>query len=249
MAEAYADHFSTTAGDYERYRPHYPDTLFDTLCAGLARRELAWDCASGNGQAVAGLVARFPAVVASDASFAQLSRVPPGAAVRRVVALAARAPLADASADLLTVAQALHWFAGEPFYAEARRVLRPGGRIAAWTYGLCRVAPAVDAIVDTLYHDIVGRWWPFERRWVESGYADLPWPFAHTRRFVERMSAEWTADHLLAYLGTWSAVTAYRRDRGTDPLAAVAPALRAAWSDAKAREVSWPLNVMVADLD
>lgn len=148
----------------------------------------------------------------------------------------------------MTVAQALHWFAGEHFYAEARRVVRAGGRIAAWTYGLCRVTPAVDAVVDSLYHDLVGAWWPFERHWVESGYADLPWPFAGTRRIAERMTVRWTADHLLAYLGTWSAVAACRRETGTDAVAVIADRLRAAWSDADEREVTWPLSVLVADL-
>jgi hypothetical protein len=94
VADTFADHFSAAAPAYQRYRPHYPAALFDALCDGLARREVAWDCASGNGQAVAGLAARFPLVVASDASFAQLSRLPANAGVRRVVATAARTPLA-----------------------------------------------------------------------------------------------------------------------------------------------------------
>ncbi|MCB1745970.1 MAG: class I SAM-dependent methyltransferase [Gammaproteobacteria bacterium] len=246
MAEGFSDHFSATAADYRRYRPRYPDSLFDTVCGGLARREVAWDCASGSGQAVAGLAARFRTVIASDASAAQLARLPPAAGVHRLVARAAQAPLATASVDLLSVAQALHWFAGEAFYAEARRVVRPGGRIAAWTYGLCRVTAAVDALIDTFYRDIVGPWWPPERRWVEAAYAGLPWPFAATRRYSDRMVTTWTPAHLLAYLGTWSAVAACRRAGGGDPVADIAPALRAAWGGHGRREVRWPLTILVA---
>lgn len=245
---AFTDHFAGAAAAYARARPTYPATLYAAIDAVVPGHRLAWDCATGSGQALAPLAARFTDVVASDASAAQLSRLVRRPNVHPVLARAERAPLADDTVDLVTVAQALHWFAGEPFYVEVRRVLRPGGAIAAWTYDLLRIAPPLDRVIAHLYGDILAGCWPPAREAVERRYADLPWPFAGSRTLHFEMQARWRCDDLLDYLASWSAVAVFRRRHGHDPLAPLVPALRAAWGDIGVREVCWPVTLKLAQM-
>ena len=68
--KAFADHFSAISDEYAAYRPRYPEGLFTTLAGAVPRHELAWDCATGTGQAATELARWFDRVVASDASVA-----------------------------------------------------------------------------------------------------------------------------------------------------------------------------------
>lgn len=148
------DHFSEHAEDYARFRPTYPDSLYKFLGETVTARALAWDCATGNGQAAVGLAAHFERVIATDASRPQIAQALAHPRVEYRVAEATQSGLADASVDLVTIAQALHWFDTPTFYAEVRRVLTPAGVCAAWGYGLMRIAPAIDAVVDHYYRDV-----------------------------------------------------------------------------------------------
>jgi SAM-dependent methyltransferase len=149
----------------------------------------------------------------------------------------------------MTAAQALHWFRLEPFFAEAERVLRPGGVLAVWCYGLARIDPAVDAIVRHLYADILGAYWEPERRLVEDGYRGIALPFSALAPPPFEMQLEWTLPDLLGYLRTWSALRAFVRQQGTDPLAPLEPALARAWGGAAAgaaKAARWTLSVQAA---
>lgn len=244
MQPAFNDHFSGHARDYGRFRPTYPPALFAALAACAPGRRLAWDCATGNGQAAVPLADWFDEVVATDASAEQIARAPTVPRVRFAVAPAHASGLPDRSVDLVTVAQALHWFDLDAFWAEVRRVAVPGGVVAAWCYALFEIDPAVDAVVLRLYDDVVGADWPPERRHIESGYATLPWPWAPVVLPDLRMDAEWDLDAVLGYLGTWSATRRHRARTGVDPVGLVAADLAAAWGDPRAkRRVSWPLHV------
>ncbi|MEO0317607.1 MAG: hypothetical protein RL404_1284, partial [Pseudomonadota bacterium] len=107
------DHFGKVAGRYADFRPTYPPELFDWLGEQCGARDLVWDCGCGNGQASVALAARFDRVQATDASAGQIAHAMPDARVRYAVAPAAASGLPDACADLVTVAQALHWFADD----------------------------------------------------------------------------------------------------------------------------------------
>jgi SAM-dependent methyltransferase len=238
--------FGTVADSYAAARPGYPEALFDWLGRIAPARDLAWDCACGSGQASAGLARVFRHVHATDASAEQIAAAAPDDRIDYAVAAAEDSRLPDGAVDLVTVAQGLHWLPWEAFYAEVRRVARPGGVIAAWSYyWLTTGDEQVDAILESLSDHTLGAYWPPGREHVDNGYADLPFPFPRLVVPPFELRARWTLDRLLAYVRSWSAVSRYRDRHGTDPVAAVEPALAAAWGDRHdMRDVSWPLTVL-----
>lgn len=241
----FKDLFSTQSSDYARFRPAYPDALFAWLASVAPERACAVDVATGNGQAAAQLAPHFARVVALDASAAQIAEAPARANVQYGVAPAEATGLASGSADLLTAAQAFHWFDQPRFFAEAGRLLRPDGVLAVWCYGLTRIEPAVDAIIQHLYAEVLGSYWEPERRLVEEGYRGVAFPFQPLAGPPFEMSADWDLSDLLGYLRTWSALKAFVRARGSDPLAGPALDLERAWGGSGRRPVRWPLSVHV----
>lgn len=240
----FKDHFSGRSPDYRKYRPTYPPGLFTHL-AGLApARDLAWDCGTGTGQAAVGLGDHFARVIATDPSTEQLAEAEPHPRVEYEVAPAERSPLADGTADLVTVAQALHWFDFDRFYAEVRRVCRPGGVLAVWSYGFHRVNPAVDRVLDRFEDEFVGRCWPPERRYVNERYRTIPFPFPELPAPRFEMTVVWDLAGVLGYLGTWSATKLFIAAKGFDPVERLRDEFAAAWGDpAAVRPVRWELNV------
>jgi ubiquinone/menaquinone biosynthesis C-methylase UbiE len=242
----FKDHFSGHADRYRAYRPTYPSDLFDYLASLVAGRDLAWDCATGNGQAALGLTPHFRRVVATDASDAQLSQARPHDRIDYLVCPAERTPLPGASVDLVTVAQAFHWLELPQFYDEVRRVCRPGAVLACWCYQLNEVDPQVDAVVRRYYGEVVGPYRPPERLLVEAGYRTLTFPFEELTPPSFRMTLRWDLRRVMGYLGTWSSSQRYRADRGRDPLDEVREALADAWGDEeRERSVSWPLHMRI----
>lgn len=243
---AFKDHFSSAACGYSRFRPEYPDSVFRWLAEISPGRERAWDAATGTGQAALGLAPYFGEVVATDASPEQIRHARAHPIVRYQVATSEEVPIDDDCVDLILVAQALHWFDFDAFFGEVRRVARPRGKLAAASYGLFRINDEIDREIDRLYEDILGDFWPAERRYVDEEYRTIPFPFEElaTPRF--EMEAHWEFRQLLGYLQTWSAVNRYRDKSGDDPVAAVAPALKCLWGESVgARRVRWPLALRV----
>ena len=246
---AFKDHFSRQSTGYGLYRPHYPAELFACLADLCRRHDLAWDCGCGTGQAAHGLSQHFKSVIATDASAAQIDKAVPADRVEYQVAPAEQSGLASASVDLVLVAQALHWFDFEAFYREVRRVCRADAVLAAVTYGLMRVNPEIDQIIDHLYVDLLGGDWPAERQHVDNGYQSIPFPFPRLADQNITMSAEWDFDHCFGYLETWSAVQRYRQRTGHCPLAEVADPLLAAWGDREqVRQLSWPISLLLGQV-
>ncbi|MFI5454124.1 MAG: class I SAM-dependent methyltransferase [Isosphaerales bacterium] len=240
------DHFSGHADRYEAFRPTYPEALFAYLTSLCPFRDLAWDCATGNGQAAVAVAAYFRAVIATDASQKQIDQAHPRENVRYLVAPADAVSIDDASVDLITVAQALHWLDLPAFYAEVRRVARRACMIAVWCYQLHTIAPKIDAIIHRLYADIVGADWPPERRLVEDGYRTLAFPFEEVDSSPFQMVHSWDLNHLVGYLGSWSSVQRYRTRTGLDPLELIRAELELAWGEpGQSRDVKWPLHVRV----
>jgi ubiquinone/menaquinone biosynthesis C-methylase UbiE len=242
-APTFKDHFSRQSSHYAAHRPGYPAELYEWLARQAHAHDRVWDCATGSGQAAIDLVAHFAHVVASDASAAQVTNHLGHERIDYLVALAEAAPLASRSCDLVTVAQAVHWFDFERFFDEVRRVLKPGGVIAVWTYATFSLTPAVDAVVADFYENVVGAYWPPERRLVEDAYRTLPFPFAEISAPEFRYATAWSLERVMGYLASWSAVQRYKQAEGRDPLVTLRPALEQAWqgSPDEAREVVWPI--------
>jgi SAM-dependent methyltransferase len=242
----FKDHFSAHAAGYAESRPHYPPELFDWLSKQCSRRRLAWDAGCGNGQASVALAEYFSEVYATDPSAAQIANAIRHERVHYEVESAEDCQLGDHSANLVTVAQAYHWFDHARFCQEARRVLASDGVVALWSYAESSVLPAVDEIVDELHHATLGPDWPPERQHVLDRYRELPFPFRPIPAPPFEMRAEWNLHQYLAYLSSWSASQRYLKRTGQDPVAAIAGAMRAAWGDPEvALTVQWPLLLLV----
>lgn len=237
------DRFGAAASQYVTFRPHYPEALFDRVASLPARRGIALDCGTGSGQAAGGLVRRFDRVVAMDASEPQLSAGLRHVRVLRVRGASERIPLATGVVDLVTVAQALHWFDVPTFFEEASRVLADGGAVAVWTYDQPAVNGDIDAVLEHFYRNVVGAWWAPQRRIVEERYRTIPFPFDEVEIEPMEISAELTLDQLVGYAGTWSATLA-RTAAESDPIPALRADLTHHWPDpAERRLVRWPLTV------
>ena len=244
----FADHFSSQAQGYAKFRPRYPSVLFHYLAVRAPSTALAWDCGTGNGQAAVGLAERFARVVATDPSEAQISRA---IAHPRVEYRVARydSGLPPGTAQLVTVAQALHWMDADALVAEARRVLQPGGLLAVWCYSLCRIERSIDELVEFFYRVTVGSFWPPERRLVDDGYRSIALPIDELDVPPLDLVAEMTLPQFLGYVETWSAVQRCLAVRGRDTLDSFARSIAERWeAPSISRRVTFPLHVRAGEL-
>ena len=257
----FKDLFSGKSKEYAGSRPTYPRSLFEFLVGLVQYRNLAWDCATGNGQAAIFLSEYFEQVIASDASKEQIENAQPRDNIRYEVFSAERTTLADNSVDLIIIAQALHWFNLDDFYKEAKRVLRKGedngrgtsgrgsGVLAAWAYGLHSISPEIDNITHLLYEDILGSYWAKERKIVENKYQNIPFPFHEIDTPLFQIELDWTLSELVGYLYTWSSVQKFIGKNNSDPIEQVYNDLAGAWGSNKntwhKRRVVWPIYIRV----
>jgi ubiquinone/menaquinone biosynthesis C-methylase UbiE len=241
------DHFSRDAAGYARYRPHYPAALFEWLAATVETRELAWDCATGNGQAAVGLAERFMRVVATDASADQLRHATLRSNIEYRQAGAEASGLPTHSADLVTCAQAMHWLPRDAFFAEARRVLHPGSVIAVWGYHIPMVRDdEIDAAIRHFHDAVVGPYWPPERRLVLDRFATLEFPFSQFETPGFEMQCAWTLDDFAQYLGTQSGTNRYRSAQAADPVPELVASVQASWGGRQlVRDVYFPVFMRV----
>ena len=245
----YKDLFSRQSSDYAKFRPTYPQSLFQFLASQAPHANLAWDCGTGNGQSAVQLAQFFKHVIATDPSQKQLEHSISHPKVEYRQEPAEHSSLENHSVDLITVAQAFHWFRQADFFSEVKRVLKPCGLLALWCYELAIISPAVDALVYHLYKDLLGSYWEQERLLVEEGYRFVD--FAADLAFTEialpsfEMGSNWSLEHLVGYLSTWSALQAFIQKNNTDPLEALYPELTAAWGNTPIHPVRWKLAIRV----
>jgi SAM-dependent methyltransferase len=244
VTPGFRDLFSRDPATYAKFRPRYPPELFAWLAALPAERRLAWDCATGNGQAAIGLAPHFQHVVGTDASPAQLGWAPRRDRISYMACLGEAAALRSGGVDLVTVAQAFHWLDHARFLAEVDRVIAPGGAVAIVGYARLHADPDLDAAVHRFQDETVGPYWTPERRLVEEGYRGIAIPIREERAPEFAIEAQLTLEHLLGYIGTWSAVGRYREQTGEDPIPELGRELGARWGEPdRPRSVRWPLFV------
>jgi SAM-dependent methyltransferase len=243
---SFKDHFPRQAGNYARFRPRYPSALFEFVAAAAPNDLLALDCATGNGQAAVALAGQFRKVIAIDASAEQIASAQPSERVEYRVASAESTGLSAHTISTITVAQALHWFDREAFYVEARRVLQPRGLLAVWAYNYLRIAPEVDPLARRFHDEIVGPYWPPERKLVGSGYRELPFPFQEIQTPEFQIEVRWSLAHLLGYLRTWSATQGFMAANRRDPVELIESQLDQAWGNSAEEKLAiWPLTVRI----
>jgi SAM-dependent methyltransferase len=242
----FKDHFSEVAAAYAAHRPSYPPALIDFLARLPPARRLAWDSGCGSGQLSVLLAGPFGRVVATDASPDQIARAAVHPKVEYRCAHAEASGLPERVADLATAAQAAHWFDLTAYYAEVRRVVRPGGIVALISYGVVTADADVDAVIRPFYRDVLAAYWPPERRHVNEGYRSFPFPFDELDVPAFEIRLDWRLEDLVGYVGTWSAVWALEQAEGQGPFATFRRELEAAWGPATAiRTVRWPLALRV----
>ncbi len=239
------DLFSTQAKQYAAFRPTYPEALYEFIFQHVRGNENAWDCATGNGQAAVRLARQFKNVYATDISQKQLDQASPAGNIHYAVSPAESTSFPDHQFDLITVGQALHWFDLDKFYAEVKRVIKPGGLLAIWGYGLLYIEPSIDEAFMDFYENTVGPFWDNARRLVENEYNTIPFPFTAIPNPPLAIEAEWTLDHLSGYLSSWSATQKFIQQKGYDPVPAFVEKLAALWGKGS-RRVRFPLFTRVA---
>ena len=244
--QRFEDHFSKHSQTYAQYRPQYPEEIYAYLASIAPANTLAWDCGTGNGQAALGLAKYFDKVYATDASAEQIAHAYAHPKVGYHVEPAEHISLADSSVDLVTVAVAIHWFNFDQFYSEVRRVLKPNGILAAWTYNLPQISPPIDPLISRYYFDILNGFWPERIRYLEQGYRTLPFPFEEIIPPSFAMQAEWTLDQFAGFLNSWSATQRYKEQNGHHPLEKIWNELSAAWGNKNdQRLIRWPLHFRI----
>ena len=234
--------FATEAAQYAHLRPTYPEGLLAFLLTTVTSREVAWDCATGNGQAATHLARYFGRVIATDESAHMIGQAPRHSRIAYRVSEAEDSDIDADSVDLVTVASAIHWFDLGRFYAEVRRVVRSGGVIAAWTYYTPVFGNNVDAMIKRLAHDILADFWDQRLHYVVDKFHDLPFPFQPIDAPPFRTDMRWNMEDLLGYFETWSSSVKYRQDKGTRPTDLIRDDLAQVWGDpGQKQDVHFPL--------
>lgn len=242
------DSFSSRSDLYAKYRPLYPAELYKWLLSHVKEKKYAWDCGTGNAQVAAELSKYFEKVFASDISEQQLAEAIKRTNIEYSVQPAESSNFSNSQFDLITVAQAIHWFDFEKFYNEVRRTLKPDGTVAIIGYGLIKINPVLDAIIQHFYENIVGRYWDAERRYIDELYTTIPFPFKERAAPVFAIVDDWTFDHLLGYFSTWSAVKNYIKHRNEDPIPLISDKLRSAWGNERLIKISFSILLRVGTL-
>jgi SAM-dependent methyltransferase len=244
------EYFNVRSNDYKKYRPVYPTGLFDFLADIAPANDLAWDCGCGTGQATAALSDYFDHVIGTDVTEGQIKNAIKKQNIIYKVNSEKNSELKNKSVDLVTCAQSLHWLTLNKFYKEVKRVLKPGGIIAVWTYNLFRVSKEIDGLIDKFYFDIIYNYWPEQRKHVESKYTELDFPFSKRPAPQFSMEADWSLDQLIGYLNTWTGVQNYIEFEAFNPIEFIENELRAIWAKNKQtkKKIIWPLTIKVGKI-
>jgi ubiquinone/menaquinone biosynthesis C-methylase UbiE len=238
------DNFSVQSAGYAQFRPTYPSELYDFLFSLLSEQHTAWDCATGNGQVARELARNFTDVYGTDISQNQLSHAVQKDNITYLLQSSDKSTFEDNTFDLITVAQAIHWFNFDAFYAEVKRTLKPFGVFAAFGYGVMQINEELDIIIHKLYKTILGPYWDEERKYIDQGYHTLPFPFQEVPVPELSIKTSWNFEQLSGYLNTWSAVQHYKKANDSNPLDLVISDLQDAWGDAE-RDVIFPILMRV----
>ena len=238
------DNFSTQAKAYAQYRPYYPPEMIAYIASLVSNNDAALDVATGNGQVAAQLANYFKEVYGTDISEKQLQNATPALNITYKVERAEVTHFGESQFDLITVAQAIHWFDFDAFYKEVYRILKPDGVFAVLGYGLLSTNRDSDKILHKFYYDLVGPYWDAERRYLDENYTTIPFSFneVQTQKFTNLFT--WTLEQLTGYLETWSATQHYIKKNGSNPIDIIREELQQSWEKSD-KSVTFPLLLRI----
>lgn len=223
--------FSANSSEYAQFRPTYPAELYSFLESLVEQKETAWDCGTGNGQVAGELAKFFKRVEATDISQQQLDNAVKMSNINYSLQPAEKTNFEDNSFDLISVAQAIHWFDFSQFYKEVNRTLKPAGIIAVFGYGLFKSNEQTNELINHFYRKIVGPYWDLERRYLDEEYRSIPFPFEEIQSPDLEMEIHWDLEHLIGYLKTWSAVKHFQKKHCYNPVDVISGDLRNAFGE------------------
>lgn len=223
------DNFSKQASEYSKFRPQYPDEMIDYLVSFVDNKDTALDIATGNGQVAHKLSRFFKTVYGIDISQNQLANAISAQNIIYKVSAAEDTFFGDHQFDLITVAQAVHWFEFDSFYKEIYRILKPSGLFAVLGYGLFSTNTDSDKILRNFYSHIVGPYWDAERKYLDENYKTIPFPFDEIIAKPFENHFVWTFEELIGYLETWSATQHYISKNKQNPLDLIYDELKNSW--------------------
>ena len=243
------DIFSTPSDLYAKFRPVYPDALYDFIFSLKPHYANAWDCGTGNGQVAAKLAERCHLVYASDISQKQLDNAIKKENIHYLLARAEETNLPESSIDLVTVGQAIHWFDFDAFYREVYRIAKPEAVIAVWCYNLPQLTPEIDAILFNFYNNTLDGSWDVERNYIDANYTTIPFPFNEIEeKPALSITTRWTLDQLIGYLNSWSAVQHYIEKNGHSPIPEVGRQFKEVWPENTTLDVTFPIVMRVGTI-
>ncbi|MBV6643030.1 MAG: class I SAM-dependent methyltransferase [Cyclobacteriaceae bacterium] len=242
------DHFSTESEKYAQFRPHYPSEFFGYLNDITPHKEIAWDCGTGNGQVAFELAGSFDKVFATDISQAQIDQALEAKNIHYAVQPAEKSSFPDYFFDLIIVAQAIHWFDFDKFYAEVRRTGKKDAIICVVGYGRVSVSTEIDQLIDIFYQNVIGPYWDKERKYIDEYYQTVPFPFQELSTPDFSIELEWNLEHFIGYLNTWSAVKKFTSQNNFNPVTELHSSLADRWSENASKKVKFPLLLRVGHL-
>lgn len=249
MMGPFHDIFSKQATNHARFRPSYPHEIYDFLTRLTPDHELAWDCGTGNGQSAIHLADFFEQVHASDQNEMQIANAFAHERVDYRIERADQPAIPDRSVDLITVAQAIHWFDVESFYAAAKRVMKPDGILAIWAYSLPQIHTKIDEIILNFRHRVVGPYWPPELRLLDHGYTTISFPFKEIEPPEFHIRKRMALEEIIGHVRSWSATEQFLQQTGVDPMPELRRQLLTQWGRQDAlRTVSWKLMMRVGKI-
>jgi ubiquinone/menaquinone biosynthesis C-methylase UbiE len=242
------DNFSTASDQYALYRPTYPDRFFSYLKTLIPSPKMAWDCGTGNGQVAVKLASFFEMVYATDISDSQMHQAAKRNNIHYSLQAAEKTNFQKHTFDLIIVAQAVHWFDFEKFYNEVNRTAKDGALMVVLGYGRLKISPEIDALIDAFHEDILKLYWDSERHYIDELYQTIPFPFEEIDAPKFTNTYDWTFEHLIGYLNTWSAVKHYIKSNNVNPVDALAVKLKAAFGVQQTRIVNFPLLLRIGKI-
>lgn len=239
------DNFSHQSECYAKFRPTYPKELFEFLMSVVPARTAAWDCGTGNGQVAIELANYFENVYATDISQNQIKNATAKNNIFYTIQRAEQTSFHDNQFDLITVAQAIHWFDFAKFYSEVKRTLKPNGMFVVIGYPLPTIDMQIDNIVHHFYEKILGLYWDKERRYIDELYQTIPFPFKEIPAPKLFATYDWNFDEFIGYLGTWSAVQHYIKKNNNHPADNIIDDFKKCWGDGQTKTVAFPILLRV----